>query len=154
MDIELPRDFKELFELLNVNDVKYLMIGGYAVGVYGYSRSTNDIDIFVSDDSENVRRLSTALQNFGFDSAQLGDFFVQKRCLLELGVEPMKVQFMNFADGLNFAESFASRNVVQVEDIKINTISRSDLIKNKTATGRHKDLADIEVLKKIGEEKS
>ncbi|MDM7921425.1 MAG: hypothetical protein QUS14_03915 [Pyrinomonadaceae bacterium] len=152
MDLELPRDFKELFELLNANDVEYLMIGGYAVGVYGYSRSTNDLDIFVSDDRENVRRISTALQQFGFDTQALSDLFLEKRSMLELGVEPMKVQLMNFADGLDFAESYASRNVVQVEDIHINTICRSDLVKNKAASGRHKDLADIERLEKLGRE--
>lgn len=149
MDLELPRDFKELFELLNANDVEYLLIGGYAVGVYGYSRSTNDIDIFVSDDDENLQRLSAALREFGVDDATSGNLFPKKRSLLELGVEPMKVQFMNFADGLTFSESFASRNLVQVEGIEINTISRSDLIRNKTATGRHKDLADIERLSEI-----
>lgn len=149
MELELPRDFKELFELLNANDVEYLMIGGYAVGVYGYSRSTNDIDIFVSDEVENVRRLSAALQQFGVEPASLGELFPKKRSLLELGVEPMKVQFMNFADGLEFAEAYADRNAVQVEDIRINTISKADLLKNKLASGRHKDLADIERLNEM-----
>ncbi len=149
MELELPKDFKELFESLNANDVEYLLIGGYAVGVYGYSRSTNDIDIFVSDDGENVRRLSAALQQFGVDHANIGDLFPEKRSLLELGVEPMKVQFMNFADGVEFAESFAARNVVQVEDIRITTISKADLLKNKMASGRHKDLADIERLNQM-----
>lgn len=149
MEIELPRDFKELFELLNANDVEYLLIGGYAVGVYGYSRSTNDIDIFVSDDRENVSRLSSALRAFGVDHGNNDDLFPGKRSLLELGVEPMKVQFMNFADGLDFAEAYAARNIVQVEDIVISTISLADLVKNKTASGRHKDLADIEKITDI-----
>ena len=151
MEIELPKDFKELFELLNANDVEYLLIGGYAVGVYGYSRATNDIDIFVSDDDENVRRLTKALEAFGFDAATMGDIFGEKRSLLELGVEPMMVQFMNFADGLDFAGAFRSRNLVQVEDITINTVSRTDLMRNKRASGRHKDLADIEMLKGLEE---
>lgn len=60
MEFELPKDFKELFELLNTNKVRYLLIGGYAVGVYGYARSTNDLDIFVSDDRENGLRLRKA----------------------------------------------------------------------------------------------
>lgn len=149
MELELPRDFKELFELLNANDVEYLMIGGYAVGVYGYSRTTNDIDIFVSDEPENLRRLSVALEKFGVGSTAIDDLFPKKRSLLELGVEPMKVQFMNFADGLEFAEAYADRNAVQVEDIRINTISKADLLKNKLASGRHKDLADIERLNEM-----
>lgn len=149
MDLELPRDFKELFELLNANDVEYLLIGGYAVGVYGYSRTTNDIDIFVSDERENIRRLSAALGQFGVASGNITDLFPKERSLLELGVEPMKVQFMNFADGIEFDEAFAAKNVVQIEDIFVYTISKSHLIQNKLVSGRHKDLADIERLREI-----
>ena len=149
MELELPKDFKELFELLNANEVEYLMIGGYAVGVYGYSRTTNDIDIFVSDERGNIRRLSVALGQFGVVSGNITDLFPTERSLLELGVEPMKVQFMNFADGIEFDEAFAAKNVVQIEDIYVYTISKPDLIKNKLVSGRHKDLADIERLREI-----
>lgn len=149
MDLELPRDFKELFALLNANNVEYLLIGGYAVGVYGYSRSTSDIDIFISDERDNVRRLAVALEKFGVHSDNTADLFPRERSLLELGVEPMKVQFMNFADGVKFDEAFAAMNVVQIEDVFVFIISKADLIKNKLATGRHKDLADIERLEKI-----
>lgn len=149
MELELPEDFKELFKSLNANNVRYLMIGGYAVGVYGYPRATNDIDIFVSDDDENVGNLIKALQDFGFIGFDLSSIFDEKRSLVEIGVEPLKVQFMNFADGIEFEEAFESRKIVAVEDILINTISKSDLIKNKRKSGRHKDLADIERLNQI-----
>jgi hypothetical protein len=149
MELVLPEDFKELFKSLNANNVRYLMIGGYAVGIYGYPRTTNDIDIFVSDDSKNVRNLIKALQDFGFAGFDLSNIFAEKRSLVEIGVEPLKVQFMNFADGIEFEEAFESRNIVAVEDIFINTISKPDLIKNKLKSGRHKDLADIEQLNQI-----
>lgn len=149
MEIELPQDFKELFKSLNANNVRYLMIGGYAVGVYGYPRTTNDIDIFVSDDAENKQNLIKALQDFGFVGVDLSGIFVEKRSLVEIGVEPLKVQFMNFADGIEFEEAFESRKIIAVEDIFINTVSKSDLIKNKLESGRHKDLADIEQLNQI-----
>ena len=149
MELELPEDFKELFKSLNANDVRYLMIGGYAVGVYGYPRATGDIDIFVSDDEENVGKLIEALRDFGFAGFDLSDIFVKKRSLVEIGVEPLKVQLMNFADGLKFDEAFESRKIVAVEDIFISTVSKSDLIKNKRKSGRHKDLADIERLNQI-----
>lgn len=125
------------------------MIGGYAVGVYGYPRTTNDIDIFVSDDTDNIRNFVKALQEFGFVGFDLNGIFEEKRSLVEIGVEPLKVQFMNFADGIEFDEAFQSRNIVAVEDIFINTVSKSDLIKNKLKSGRHKDLADIEQLNQI-----
>lgn len=125
------------------------MIGGYAVGVYGYPRTTNDIDIFVSDDGANVGNLIKALQDFGFAGFDLSGIFNEKRSLVEIGVEPLKVQFMNFADGIEFEKAFESRKIIAVEDIFINTISKSDLIKNKLKSGRHKDLADIERLNEI-----
>ena len=149
MELELPEDFKELFKSLNVNNVRYLMIDGYAVGVYGYPRTTNDIDIFVSDDSENVGNLIKALQDFGFGGFDLSGIFDEKRSLVEIGVEPLKVQIMNFADGIEFEKAFESRKIIAVEDIFINTVSKSDLIKNKLESGRYKDLADIERLNQI-----
>jgi len=125
------------------------MIGGYAVGVYGYPRTTNDIDIFVSDDHENVGKLIKALQDFGFVGFDLSGIFDEKRSLVEIGVEPLKVQFMNFADGIEFEKAFEFRKIVAVEDVFINTVSKSDLIKNKLESGRYKDLADIERLNQI-----
>lgn len=145
MELELPQDFKELFELLNANNVRYLMLGGYAVGAYGYPRATNDIDVFVADDSENVTKLIRALADFGFPS--LGEnAFSQPRSMVELGVEPVKIQLMNFADGLDFEEAFSRRNLVKIEDINVTVVSMDDLIRNKETVGRHKDLADVERL--------
>ena len=66
METKLPEDFREFLKLLNANGVKYLLIGGYAVGFYGYPRATNDMDIFVSKDSDNAERLVKALKEFGF----------------------------------------------------------------------------------------
>lgn len=147
MEFELPKDFKELFELFNANNVQYLLIGGYAVGLYGYARSTNDIDIFISDAPENLNNLMTALRQFGITEIESAvDLFGKKRSMLEMGVEPMKVQIMNFADGVDFDSAYARREVVKIEDILVHTIGKADLIKNKIASGRHKDLADVERL--------
>lgn len=151
MEIELPIDFRELFESLNANNVRYLLIGGYAVGVYGYSRTTKDIDIFVSDDEENTRRLVAALNDFGVGGGDLSQIFAENRSLLEIGVEPVKVQLMNFADGIAFDEAYDRRNMILVDDISIATIGRKDLIANKIASGRHKDLDDVEMLERLGD---
>lgn len=149
MEIELPRDFKELFVLLNSNSVRYLLIGGYAVGVYGYSRTTNDIDVFVSDDPENIRRIIDALVAFGVSGSDLSGIFARKRSLVEIGVEPVKVQLMNFADGIVFDEAFERRKLIKVEEEVISTIGKDDLIANKLASGRHKDLEDVEMIKRL-----
>lgn len=151
MEIELPRDFKELFESLNANSVRYLLIGGYAVGVYGYSRTTNDIDVFVSDDAENIQRMIEALNDFGVSGTDLSGIFAKERSLVEIGVEPVKVQLMNFADGIVFDDAFERRNIILVETVSISTIAREDLITNKLASGRHKDLADVEMIERYSD---
>ncbi|CAN5452925.1 nucleotidyl transferase AbiEii/AbiGii toxin family protein [soil metagenome] len=151
MEIELPRDFKELFVSLNTNNVRYLLIGGYAVGVYGYSRTTNDIDIFVADDAENIQRLTEALTDFGIADGDLSGIFAKKRSLVEIGVEPVKVQLMNFADGIVFDEAFERRTMIEIEEIVISTIGKEDLIANKLASGRHKDLDDVEMMQRLSE---
>ncbi len=150
MEFELPKDFKELFELLNANNVRYLLIGGYAVGLHGYVRSTNDLDIFVSDDAENVRNLRQSLIDFGYAESSLAeDIFPDNRSMIEMGVEPMKIQILNFADGVEFETAYANRIESAVEDIFISTIHKPDLINNKIASGRLKDLADVERLEKM-----
>ena len=148
MELELPKDFKELLELLNANSVQYLLIGGYAVGIYGYSRSTNDIDIFVSDEIENVRNLIRELKDFEGSSLS-EDVLKEKRSMIEMGIEPMKVQILNFADGIDFDIAYSRKNRVKCEDIFVDTISKEDLIKNKAATGRYKDLSDVERLERM-----
>ena len=150
MEFELPKDFKELLESLNANNVRYLLIGGYAVGIYGYTRATNDIDIFVSDERRNVINLLRALADFGFADPSLSeDTLKEERSMIEMGIEPMKVQILNFADGLDFEDCYSRKNPVAIEDIIVDTVSKDDLVKNKTATGRHKDLADVERLARM-----
>jgi hypothetical protein len=148
MEFELPQDFKELFELLNANGVRYLLLGGYAVGAYGYPRATNDIDVFVADDPDNIETLMRSLIDFGFPAIDR-DAFSEPRSMVEMGVEPMKIQMMNFADGLDFEKAFARKHQMRIEDIVVNVVAKEDLIENKKAVGRYKDLADVERLEKI-----
>lgn len=149
MEFELPQDFKELFELLNANNVRYMMLGGYAVGAYGYPRATNDIDVFVSDDEVNVENLIQSITQFGFAGPISPDALSQPRSIVEMGVEPIKIQLMNFADGIDFEAAFARRNILKIEGIEVSAVSKDDLIRNKKAVGRYKDLADVERLEKI-----
>jgi predicted nucleotidyltransferase len=149
MEIELARDFKELLKSLNENGVKYLLIGGYAVVLHGYVRNTVDLDIAVSDDVENARRIVKALNEFGLTSPNLStDLFTKTNSLVRMGVEPVQVEILNYLAGLEFDDAFERRIQIKVEDITINVISLADLIKNKEAVGRLQDLADVEKLKK------
>ena len=150
MGLGLPKDFRELLELLNENGVRYLLIGGYAVGYYGHSRATNDIDLFVSPDAENAERIVQALTDFGFGEEKLGpELFTAKDSLVIIGVEPLAVDFLNYSKGLDFEEAYARRETADDDGLKISVISLRDLLTNKEAVGRHKDLADVEYLKRI-----
>ncbi len=150
MEFELPDDFKELLELLNENGVEYLLIGGYAVGMHGYVRSTTDIDFFVSSDKENAKKLVMALTEFGFAGTTLSiDLFTRKDSLVIMGVEPLAVDILNYLTGVDFETAYRQRKLIICEGIEVSVINLADLITNKIATGRLKDLADVEYLKRI-----
>lgn len=148
MEIELPPDFKELLRSLNFRKVNYLLIGGYAVILHGYVRFTSDMDIVIGRDDENVSRCLAALDDFGFGSSGLSpELFVEQDSLVRMGVEPMKIEILNYLKGVDFADAFERRKIHQIEDIEVNVISLRDLIINKTVVDRQKDRLDIEQLK-------
>jgi len=147
MEIELPKDFKEFLKLLNVNGVRYLLIGGYAVGFYGYPRATNDIDIFIAKDLENAQRVVKSLSDFGFAVNELShEIFTQEKSLVRMGVEPMKIEIANFISGIEFEEAYRDRVIGIISEIEISLISLAHLKINKKASGRYKDLNDLENL--------
>ncbi len=149
MELELPRDFKELFEFLNANKVEYMLLGGYAVIAHGYVRNTSDIDIVVSDGLENAQKLMKALVGFGFGETQLqAELFTEPDSVVRMGFEPMKIEILNYLKGVNFKDAYSRRESVRVEDINVDLIALSDLIANKNAVGRLKDIVDVEELKK------
>ncbi len=146
MALELPNDFKEFLVLLEQNSVKYLLIGGYAVGVHGYPRATNDMDIFISIATDNVALVIQSLHEFGFQSAS-SDLLDKPSSMIRMGIEPNKLEVTNFIDGVTFEECFANRMRLRVDDkLEISLISLADLRRNKKASGRNKDLADLENL--------
>jgi hypothetical protein len=150
MEFELPADFRELLESLNENGVEYLVVGGYAVGMHGYYRSTMDPDIFVADSYENANRIVKALTQFGFgDTTLTADLFTQKDSLVVIGVEPLAVDILNYLSGVQFKSAFERRTIHRCEDVDVNVIGLDDLIINKTAAGRLKDLADVGYLRNI-----
>jgi hypothetical protein len=146
---QLPVDFKEFLELLNSNDVQYLLIGGWAVGFHGYSRFTADMDIFTGFSEENISSLKQALREFGvpeFDRSML----TTKGNVFRIGRAPLRIEIVNEISGVDFTDAYKNREFVDVEDqLRIPVISLDDLFKNKSSTGRAKDLADLEELRKF-----
>ncbi len=142
--IPLPSDFREFLRLLNEYDVKYLLIGGYAVGYHGYVRSTGDIDVWISTDAENAHRTAEALTEFGFGVADLSaEQLTKPDQIIRMGVQPMQIEIQTSISGVTFEECYASRVEAEWDDLRIPIISLDHLRENKRASGRLKDLADL-----------
>jgi hypothetical protein len=147
MDVELPQDFKEFLSLLRSHGVEYLLIGGYAVGYHGYPRATGDMDIWIALDPENARRMVETLREFGFDTPQLSpDLFLQDRSMVRMGNVPLRIEITTMISGVSFAECYADRVTDVIDGVEVSLISLRHLKENKRASGRHKDLTDLEHL--------
>jgi predicted nucleotidyltransferase len=145
--IHLPPDFKDFLKLLNDHQVEYLLIGGYAVGYHGYPRATADMDIWIAIHPQNADKLLSALKSFGFDLPELSaDLFLHEDKIVRMGVPPIRIEIMTTISGVNFKECFAERVVDTLDGVVVNLIDLKHLIINKRASGRHKDLNDVENL--------
>jgi hypothetical protein len=143
----LARDFKEFLKSLNSNNVEYLLIGGYAVGIYGHIRATNDLDVWVNISPENAARIDHALRQFGFARAQLAsDLFLARNNVVRMGVPPIRIEILTSISGVEFDSCYTEREMVPIEEIVVPVISLARLRENKAASGRAKDLADLESL--------
>ncbi len=143
----LPPDFKEFLKLLNSHSVEYLLVGGYAVGYYGYPRATADIDIWVARSPQNAEKLVAVLKEFSFNVPELTpELFLEENQVIRMGVPPFRIEIMTSASGVVFGECYAARMRAVIDDMEVNLISLSHLKTNKRATGRHKDLDDLEHL--------
>jgi hypothetical protein len=143
----LARDFKEFLKSLNSNNVEYLLIGGYAVGIYGHIRATNDLDVWVNVSPENAARIDRALRQFGFAEAQLTPgLFLARNNVVRMGVPPIRIEILTSISGVEFELCYAEKEMIPIEEIVIPVISLARLRENKAASGRAKDLADLENL--------
>jgi len=147
--IQIPRDFQEFLQLLNGQEIEYLIVGGYAVSHYGYVRYTGDLDIFVALSRKNADRLTQAFRDFGFDlPEEKPELFLNRGRIVRISHEPMRLEILNEIDGVDFEQCYANRNEVDLGGIKANVISLAHLLLNKKASGRPKDLADVDALSK------
>ena len=142
--IRLPPDFKEFLRLLNSNAVEYLLIGGYAVGYYGYPRPTGDMDVWIATTADNARRVVDALREFGFDRPV--ENLLRENEVIRMGVPPFRLEILTTISGVDFSACYARRLQVLLDDVQVSLISLSDLKVNKRASGRSKDVADLENL--------
>lgn len=143
----LNRDFREFIQSLNDNHVRYLVVGGYAVALHGHPRYTKDIDIWIELSSENAANLLKALEQFGFGSLGLQEAdFLAPGQVIQLGQPPNRIDLLCSVSGVDFAACHDSRVTVEIEGVPVSFIDLENLRKNKAASGRLQDLADLENL--------
>ena len=143
----LNQDFREFIQSLNANQVRYLVVGGYAVAVHGHPRYTKDIDIWIDMSLANAVNVVKALDQFGFGSLglQAADFLEPDQ-IVQFGNPPSRIEIFNSLPGVNFATCYPLRVQVEVDGIQVDFIDLDNLKKNKRAVGRLQDLADLENL--------
>ena len=141
----LPPDFREFLQLLGSHKIRYLLVSGYAVGYYGYPQATADMDIWVATDAENVARLLAALGEFGFAGVDAG-LFAKEQQVIRMGVPPLRIELLTGVSGVEFESCYSQRSLVNLGGVEVSLIGLEDLKINKAASGRHKDLNDLEHL--------
>lgn len=145
--ILLPTDFKDFLRLLNGNRVEYLLVGGYAVSYYGHPRATGDLDIWVDTDLENAARVVTALRAFGFEStAPSPEMFSQPDLVIRMGNPPLRIELLTGISGVDFQDCWLTRETPVLDGVSVNIINLDSLKVNKKASGRLKDLNDLDNL--------
>ena len=145
--MELNRDFSEFIACFAARDVRFLIVGGYAVAAHGHPRYTKDLDVWVRVDPENARRIIDALDDFGFGGLGLAeDDFLADDVVVQLGREPQRIDLLTFVSGVEFDDAYSNRVIVEIGGIEVPVIGRAELRRNKLATGRLRDLADADDL--------
>ncbi len=143
----LPPDFKEFLQLLARHQVRYLLVGGHAVAYHGYPRATVDMDIWIGRDPETAEKMVAVLREFGFDTPNLSaELFLKEDQIVRMGVPPVRLEIFTAIPGVQFEECYPDRVVTTLDGAAVNLIRLDDLKENKRASGRHKDLNDLENL--------
>jgi predicted nucleotidyltransferase len=141
------KDFEEFLRLLREEGVEFVIVGGYAVAFHGYARATNDMDLFYRNTEANIRRLCRALDRFGFSTPESAiKEFAEPGVIIRIGVPPVRLELINTISGLAFDEVWERRVEDEYGDAPASFISFGDLLANKKASGRPKDLADFDEL--------
>jgi len=144
---KIPRDWNELLELLSSAEIEFLVVGAYALAAHGLERYTKDLDLWLAPSIENAAKLKQVLSVFGFpELAPSGEEWSQEKAMIQLGREPYRVDLLNFASGLEFADAWRTSVTGELGGIGVRCLGREALVKNKLASARLKDFADAEAI--------
>lgn len=145
--MNVEKDYEEFIALLNAGNVRYAIVGSFAVAVHARPRYTKDMDILVEPTRENAERLLRALKAFGFDSPDLtADDFLDPDCVVQLGSEPVRIGVLTSVNGCTFAEIWENRTTARYGSTEAVFIGKQQLIKTKLAAHRPQDVADLHLL--------
>jgi predicted nucleotidyltransferase len=148
--VDLHPDFRDLLAEFVRSGVRFVVLGGYAVGHHAKPRATKDLDVLVSGSGDNLERVAEALDRFGAAASvvqaarQMGPTDI-----VYMGIEPVRVDVLRSADGIDTEQVIARALTLTLDDLAIPIIALEDLIANKRASGRARDLADVELLERV-----
>jgi len=142
--MELDKDFNEFVELFLEHNVRFLIVGGYALAAHGLPRATGDLDAWVWINPENAQNIMRALNAFGFQNLSLTESdFSREDSIIQLGYPPFRIDILTSIDGVAFDQAWEKKVVVELNGMNVPFIGRDDLITNKKAAGRPQDIADV-----------
>jgi len=146
----LNEDYREVLHALSEEKVKFLIVGAYAMAAHGYVRATMDLDIWVGLSRENAEAILCALSRLGADIEDLndGDLMVPDT-VFRIGMPPRQIDIITSLSGVGFPKAYNSSIKVEVDGVEIRVLSIPDLIRNKRATGRRRDVIDAEELERF-----
>jgi len=145
--MDVAPDFDEFIGSLIAHDVRFMIVGAYALALHGAPRFTGDLDILVEPALENASRLITAVRSFGFPVEELSaEDLVEPRRMLQMGVEPVQIHVMSDISGVTWDEAWADRVTARLGSHDVSILGRTTFLRNKRASGRPKDLADIDAI--------
>lgn len=143
----LNNHFKEMLSALADAKADHLVVGAYAMAAHGCPRATGDIDLWLRPTRENAAKVWKALHKFGAPTSKLGqEDFCRPDMVFQIGLPPQRIDLLTGIDGITYEEAWPNRLIVEIDGLRVPVISRNDLIRNKKATGRDKDLHDLKLL--------
>jgi len=148
--MRVEKDFEEFIRLFNYHKVKYLVVGGYALIYYTYPRNTGDIDFFIEASETNADKILSAIKDFGFESLELKrEDFTKPDSIIQLGFIPNRIDLITGISGVTFTKAYNNKVKARLGSEEVYFISFGDLLKNKKAANRTRDIADAELLLKF-----
>jgi hypothetical protein len=144
----LNDDYKEMLQLLKSNEARFLVVGAYAMGAYGYPRATGDMDIWIMASGANSQKVFKALKEFGAPLTEINEAaFAARDIIFQIGVAPRRIDIITSIDGVDFDQAWQRRVEIDIDGLNVPFISKPDLLKNKESTGRDKDILDAKILR-------